>query len=186
MAGRQISPGNAHPPSRLCPPHLRPRFPCSYWTLKIFAFSSSAGASYAVSVRRASVLPAASFRFGLATDTLAVRLTVPAAGPVEDSATPCRATSKWVRPAGRTNEEGRGPAPCPSLRLPPRRSSRSPASLYPPGGRKTTASRPKKKSTASRPSQPKVSEMPNGPRKGTGHWVAFSIEATRNVPSRTH
>ena len=52
-------------------------------------------ASYAISVRRASVLPAASFRFGLTTDTLAVRLMVPAAGPIEDFhlqvSVPCRA-----------------------------------------------------------------------------------------------
>jgi len=34
-------------------------------------------ASYAISVRRARTLPAASFRFRLTTDTLAVRLTVP-------------------------------------------------------------------------------------------------------------
>lgn len=34
-------------------------------------------ASYAISVRRAKILPAASFRFRLATDTLAVRLMVP-------------------------------------------------------------------------------------------------------------
>ncbi|MHB1326526.1 MAG: hypothetical protein ACYC0L_10120, partial [Thermoleophilia bacterium] len=39
---------------------------------------------YAISVRRASALPAASFRFHLAMDTLAVRLTVPLAGSVED------------------------------------------------------------------------------------------------------
>jgi hypothetical protein len=83
-AGGQISPGNAHPPSRLCPPHIRARLPCRYWTLKICAFLSGVPASYAVSVRRASGLPAASFRFGLATDTLAVRLTVPPAGPVGD------------------------------------------------------------------------------------------------------
>ena len=59
-ANRQISPGIAHSPSRLCPPHIRHDFPCRYWTLKILAFSSSPDASYAVSVRRASVLPAAS------------------------------------------------------------------------------------------------------------------------------
>ena len=34
-------------------------------------------ASYAIPVRRAETLPAASFRFRLATDTLAVRLSVP-------------------------------------------------------------------------------------------------------------
>lgn len=55
-------------------------------------------ASYAVSVRRASALPAASFRFHLAMDTLAVRLTVPPVGPVEDLHlqvnAPCRAHNK--------------------------------------------------------------------------------------------
>jgi len=53
------------------------------------------GRLYAISVRQASVLPAASFGFGLATDTLAVRLTVPAAGSVENfhlqAGVPCRA-----------------------------------------------------------------------------------------------
>ena len=50
---------------------------------------------YAISVRQASALPAASFRFHLTMDTLAVRLTVPPAGPVEDFhlqvSAPCRA-----------------------------------------------------------------------------------------------
>ena len=41
-------------------------------------------ASYTVSVRQASSLPAASFRFHLTVDTLAVQLTVPLVGPVED------------------------------------------------------------------------------------------------------
>ena len=45
--------------------------------------------------RQASVLPAASFRFHLAMNTLAVRLTVPLAGSVEDFhlrvSAPCRA-----------------------------------------------------------------------------------------------
>src|SRR5690606_15634091 len=91
----QTSPGNARSPSRLCPPRLRPHVPCSYWTLKIIAFSSRMNASYAIPVRRASDLPAASFRFHLAMDTLAVRLTIPAAGLVEDLHlqvnAPCRA-----------------------------------------------------------------------------------------------
>ena len=69
-------------------------------------------ASYAISVRRAGVLPAASFRFRVAPDTLAVRLTVPTirvrrglAPPSHKSATiadsmglaphaPCRAHQK--------------------------------------------------------------------------------------------
>jgi hypothetical protein len=68
--------------------------------LKIFAFSSSLAASYAVSVRQASVLPAASSGFHLAMDTLAVRLTIPPAGFVRDfhpqMSAPCRAhKEKW-------------------------------------------------------------------------------------------
>src|SRR5882724_6505756 len=55
MAKLQTSPGNAHSPSRLCPPHLRTSFPYRYWTLKILASSSSLHASYAISVRQTSV-----------------------------------------------------------------------------------------------------------------------------------
>ena len=99
-AERQISPGNAHSLSRLCPPHIRPCLPYRYWTLKICAFSSGMAASYAVSVRQASVLPPASFRSHLAMGTLAVRLTVPPVGPVKDShlqvSAPCRAHTKKV------------------------------------------------------------------------------------------
>ncbi len=94
-ASWQISPGIAHPPSRLCPPHIRQCLPCRYWTLKNFAFSSGIAASYAIPVRQASVLLTASFRFHLAVDTLAVRLTIPPAGVVEDFHllvnAPCRA-----------------------------------------------------------------------------------------------
>ena len=97
-ANWQTSPGNAHPPSRLYLPHLRPCFPYRYWTLKISAFSSSTSASYAIPVRQASALPAASFRFHLAVDTLAVRLTIPPVGFVEDFhlqvGAPCRAHRK--------------------------------------------------------------------------------------------
>jgi hypothetical protein len=91
----QISPGNALSPSRLCPPHLRTSFPYRYRTLKIFALSSSLHASYAISVRRTSALPAASFRFHLAMDALADQLTIPPVGFVGDFhslvRTPCRA-----------------------------------------------------------------------------------------------
>ena len=56
------------------------------------------GCLYAVPVRQASALPAASFRFHLAMDTLAVRLTVPSIGPVRDFhpqvIAPCRAHDK--------------------------------------------------------------------------------------------
>src|SRR5712692_3221723 len=98
MAKLQTSPGNALSPSRLCPPHLRTSFPYRYRTLKIIASSSSLHASYAISVRRASALPAASFRFHLAMDTLAVRLTIPPVGFVGDFhsqlSAPCRAHQK--------------------------------------------------------------------------------------------
>src|SRR5262249_6251190 len=53
---------------------------------------------YPLPVRQASVLPSASFRFRLAADTLAVRLTLPLAGCVEDFhlrvSAPCRAHQK--------------------------------------------------------------------------------------------
>src|SRR2546425_9403476 len=95
MAKLQPSPVNALSPSRLCPPHLRTSFPYRYRTLSLFALSSSLHASYAISVRRASALPAASFRFHLAMDTLAVRLTIPPVGFVGDFhslvSAPCRA-----------------------------------------------------------------------------------------------
>lgn len=75
-------------------------FPYRYRTLKIYAFSSSMAASYAISVRRASVLHSASFRSHLAMGTLAVRLTLPPVECVEDLhlhvGAPCRAHIKNV------------------------------------------------------------------------------------------
>ena len=95
VARFEISPGNAHPPSRLCLPYLLPRFPYRYGTLEILASSSSVTASYTIPVRQASALPAASFRFHLTVDTLAVKLTVPPVGSVKDFhlqvGAPCRA-----------------------------------------------------------------------------------------------
>src|SRR5690625_793709 len=94
-AHRQASPGNAHSPSRLSPPHIRPCFPCKNRTSEIFASSSSMTASNAIPVRQASALPSASFRFHLTMNTLAVQLTVPLAGPAENFHlqvnAPCRA-----------------------------------------------------------------------------------------------
>jgi hypothetical protein len=104
MAKLQTSPGNALSPSRLGPPHLRTSFPYRYRTLKILASSSSLHASYAISVRQASALPAASFRFHLAMDTLAVQLTIPPVGFVGDFHSlvraPCRAHQKKGEPLG--------------------------------------------------------------------------------------
>src|SRR5438132_3442636 len=78
-------------------------FPYRYRTLSLLALSSSLHASYAISVRRASVLPAASFRFHLAMDTLAVRLTIPPVGFVGDFHSlvraPCRAHQTKGRPS---------------------------------------------------------------------------------------
>src|ERR1700704_3520420 len=79
-------------------------FPYRYWTLSLLALSSSLHASYAISVRQASALPAASFRFHLAMDTLAVRLTIPPVGLVEDFhlqvSAPCRAHRQKNRALG--------------------------------------------------------------------------------------
>jgi hypothetical protein len=98
QAARQTSPGIAHPPSRLCPPHLRQDLPRRYWALSPFALSPSLAASYAISVRQASGLPAASSRFHPTVDTLAVRLTIPPTGFVGDFHpqvnAPCRAHTK--------------------------------------------------------------------------------------------
>ena len=64
---------------------------------------------YRLPVRQTSALPAASFRFHLAVDTLAVRLTIPPVGLVGDFhsqvGAPCRAHQKkaarmggrWIR-----------------------------------------------------------------------------------------
>ena len=84
LAGLEASPGNAHLHSRLCLPHIRPCFPCRYRALKIYAFSPSVAALYTFPVRQASALPAASFRFHLAMDTLAVQLTLPTTKRVVD------------------------------------------------------------------------------------------------------
>ena len=70
LACPQVSPGNAHLPSRLCPPHLRNRLLFRYWTLEIVASSSGGCASYAIPVRQASALPSASFPRHLAISQL--------------------------------------------------------------------------------------------------------------------
>ena len=105
-AHQQISPGNAHLPSRLYLPYIRLHVLYRYRTLRKIALSSHAAASYAVPVRQVSVLPAASFGFCLTTDTLAVRLTLPPVGCVKNfpalglrrshlqAVAPCRAQDK--------------------------------------------------------------------------------------------
>ena len=71
----QISPGMTHLPSRLCLSDLRRSVPYKFWALMISDISPRYAASYPLSVRQASALPSASFRFTVARDTLAVRLT---------------------------------------------------------------------------------------------------------------
>ena len=62
-----------------------------------------ARALYAIPVRPASALPAASFRSHLAVDTLAVRLTIPPVGLVRDFplqvSAPCRAHQERKGPS---------------------------------------------------------------------------------------
>ena len=78
----------------------------NYWTSSLLALSYDIAASYAVPVRQAIALPITSFRFHLMMDTFFVRLTVPLAGPVENLLFISeRHTSKWLRPAGRTNNK---------------------------------------------------------------------------------
>lgn len=75
-------------------------------------FSSSTAAFYAISVRAASALLAASFRFHLTMDTLAVQLTVPPVGPVEDLH--LRASAPAGRTAQKSGSAGADPDPAPS------------------------------------------------------------------------
>jgi hypothetical protein len=105
MAAMQISPGMTHSPSRLSPSDLRRSVPCKNWALQKLACSPPLCRLYPLPVRRASALPTASSRFHLAMDTLAVQLTLPLAGCVEDFhlqvSAPCRAHKEEGRLQGR-------------------------------------------------------------------------------------
>ena len=94
----QISPGIAHPPSRLCLSDLRRSVPYRFRALMIGDTSPRYAASYPLPVRQASALPSASSRFTVARDTLAFQLTLPLVGRVEDLhlqvSAPCRANTK--------------------------------------------------------------------------------------------
>src|ERR1039457_4873613 len=94
-APMQISPGIAHPPSRLCLSDIRRSVLYKYRASTIIAALPHSNASYPLPVRQSSALPSASFRFAVARDTLAVRLTLPLVGRVEDfhlqMSAPCRA-----------------------------------------------------------------------------------------------
>ena len=98
----RISPGMTHPPSRLYLSDLRHGVPCKFRALTIMAALPSRAASYPLPVRQASALPSASSRFAVTRDTLAVRLTLPLAGRVEDFhlqvSAPCRAHHQKAPP----------------------------------------------------------------------------------------
>lgn len=103
-ARMRISPGMTHPPSRLCLSDIRHGVPCKFRASTIFAASPRRAASYPLPVRQASALPSASSGFAVTRDTLAVRLTLPLAGRVEDLhlqvSAPCRAHEEKA-PLGR-------------------------------------------------------------------------------------
>ena len=88
----QISPGTARFFPSIHLPHLFRMIPCSYWALACLAVLPSCKTLYVVSVRQARGLPMvslfphpASFRFRLATDTLAFGYTLPTTGRVRVS-----------------------------------------------------------------------------------------------------
>src|SRR5450830_242459 len=94
-----------HPPSRLYLSDLRRSVLYKFRTSAIFAALPRCNASYPLPVRQASALPLASFRFAITRDILAVRLTLPLVGRVEDLhlqvGAPCRAHQKKRGTLGR-------------------------------------------------------------------------------------
>lgn len=69
----------------LCPSDLRGGIPCKYRASHLWACLPTPPRLYPLPVRRTSTLPAASFGFRIAPDTLAVRLPLPLAGCGGDS-----------------------------------------------------------------------------------------------------
>lgn len=94
----RISPGRTHPPSRVYLSDLHHSVPCTFRALTICAALPRCNASYPLPVRQARDLPSASSRFAVTHNTLAVQLTLPLAGRVEDFhlqvSAPCRAHAK--------------------------------------------------------------------------------------------
>ena len=113
----QTSPGTTRFFPSICLPHLSRMIPCSYRASTCVAALPSCVTLYAVSVRQARGLPVslfsphpASFRFRLASDTLAFGYLLPATGrirvfhPLETCAagrTTKTGSSRKVRPKGR-------------------------------------------------------------------------------------
>src|SRR6267378_3250613 len=97
----QISPGIAHPPSRLCASDLRHRVPYTYRALHLFACSPRSARLYPLPVRRASALPPASFRPPVTRAALAVQLAFPRVGYAEDFHLPVSAPCRAHKESGR-------------------------------------------------------------------------------------
>ena len=76
-AERQTSQGKTRDLHAMCLLHLRPPLPGCIGLRAFWPPRPGADASYALAVRQAGTLLAASFRFRIAPDTLAVRLAVP-------------------------------------------------------------------------------------------------------------
>ncbi len=101
----QISPGIAHPPSRSCLSDLRHGVPYKFRASTIMAVLPRRAASYPLPVRQASASLSTSSRFPVTQNTLAVQLTLPLVGRVENFhlqvSAPCRAhhekTAPWAR-----------------------------------------------------------------------------------------
>ena len=97
----QISPGIAHPPSRLCLSDLRRTVPCKFRALMNLAISPRYSASYPLPVRQASALPSSFLQTRSRPRNPCLGLTLPLAGRVEDFhlqvGAPCRAHQKKSR-----------------------------------------------------------------------------------------
>ena len=96
---RRISPGTRMFLLTIYPPWLLNMFPYSYWASTCSADLPSYSA-FMVSVRQASDLPPASFRFPVTQDTLALGYILPAVGRIRDFHPLKHA------PAGRINKTG--------------------------------------------------------------------------------
>ena len=99
LGTQEFSPGNTLLLSYLYPPYLLAYFTGKFRTLQLIACLSNKPAYYTVAVRRVSTLPAASFRFYLTIDTLAVKLMIPLTGLIRDLHPIVK------RPAGRTKKK---------------------------------------------------------------------------------
>ena len=99
---KETSPGNAHPPSRVYPPHLRPRLPDRDRASEIIASLPTVGASVWGSCSSDPRFAFGFLQIGPRDPLLAVRLTVPPVRSAVDFhhqvSAPCRAHNKKAAP----------------------------------------------------------------------------------------